>query len=71
MTCHGALPREKKVAMNFMKIEISYLAALFLVGTDLLARAAVQGIEQALLSAAIDWSMNRVRAGRQRFFPPA
>jgi hypothetical protein len=57
--------------MDVMKIEISFLAALLLVGTDLLARVAVQGIEQALLWTAIEWSTNRIKAGRRKFFPRA
>jgi hypothetical protein len=37
-----------------MKIEIPFLAGLLLIGTDLLARVAVQGIEQAIFSTAIE-----------------
>ena len=50
-----------------MKSEI-FLAALLLIGTDLLARAAVQGMEQALLSIAIEYGTAAIRAGR-RLFP--
>ena len=39
-----------------MKIDISILAGLLLVGTDLLARAAVQGVEQALVTTAIEYA---------------
>jgi len=46
-----------------MKIDTLIFAALLLMGTTLWARIAAQGIEQALLSAAIEWSMNRIRAG--------
>ena len=49
-----------------MKIEIPFLAALLLVGTDLVARVAVQGVEQALLSTAIEWSVKRLKAARQK-----
>jgi len=38
-----------------MKIDISFLAAFVLIGTDLLGRAAVQGVEQALASTAIEY----------------
>jgi hypothetical protein len=38
-----------------MKIDISVLAAFFLVGTDLLGRVAVQGVEQAVVSTAIEF----------------
>ena len=41
-----------------MKIEIPFLAALVLIGTSLLARVAGQGIEQALLSTVIEYSLN-------------
>jgi hypothetical protein len=49
---------------NAMKIEFSVLAALLLVGNELTARVAVQGIEQALLSTALEWSMKRLRAAK-------
>ena len=42
-----------------MKIEIPILAALFLMGTELMARAALQGMEQALVSTVIEWSVSR------------
>ena len=48
-----------------VKIEISFLAALLLVGTDLLARAAAQGVEQALFSTAIEYAMNGFKATRK------
>jgi hypothetical protein len=38
-----------------MKIDISFLAAFLLIGNDLLARSAVQGIEQAIVSTAIEY----------------
>jgi hypothetical protein len=38
-----------------MKIDISFLTGFFLVGTDLLARAAVQGVEQALITTTIEY----------------
>src|SRR5262249_19865188 len=48
-----------------MKIEISFLAGLLVVGNDLLARAAVQGVEQAFFSTAIEygWMLSRPSAG--------
>ena len=51
--------------MNIMKIGISILAALFLMGTELMARAALQGMEQALVSTAIEWSVNKFNAARK------
>jgi hypothetical protein len=49
--------------MNQMKIETLFFAALFLTGTSLWVRIAIQGFEQALLSTAIEWSMNAIRKG--------
>jgi hypothetical protein len=39
-----------------MKIELTSVGALFLIGTNLLARAAVQGVEQAFVSTAIEYA---------------
>jgi hypothetical protein len=55
------------MTVNLMKIEIPVLAALLLIGTGLFARIAVQGIEQALLSTAIEWSLARIKAGVRAF----
>ena len=38
-----------------MKIDMSFLAAFLLIGTDLLARASVQGVEPALVSTSIEY----------------
>ena len=38
-----------------MNIDISFFARFFLIGTDLLARVAVQGVEQALVGIAIEY----------------
>lgn len=51
-----------------MKIEIPLLAGLLIIGTDLLARVAVQGVEQALAAAAIECGMNGIRIVK-RLFP--
>jgi len=53
-----------------MKIEISFLAGLLLVGTDLLIRATVQGVEQAFFSTAIEYGWNAIKT-ISRFFPKA
>ena len=45
-----------------MKIAISLLAGLLLIGTDLLARAAAQGVEQAFFSTAIEYGLNGIKA---------
>ena len=39
-----------------MKINVSFLAALLLVGTNLVARAAMQGVELALVLTAFEYS---------------
>jgi len=62
MACHSYSVRENKVVMDVMKIEIPILAALLLLGSELIARAAVQGVEQALVSTVIEWSMSRVKS---------
>jgi hypothetical protein len=49
--------------VDLVKIEISFLATLLLIGTDLLARAAVQGVEQALLATAVEYGMGGMRRG--------
>jgi hypothetical protein len=51
-----------------MEIEFSFLTALLVIGTDLLTRAAVQGIAPALFSTAMDFGLNRIRWG-VTFFP--
>jgi len=38
-----------------MKINVSFLAALLLVGTGLVARAAMQGVEPALVLTASEY----------------
>jgi hypothetical protein len=38
-----------------MKIDISFLAAFLLIGTDLLTRATVHGAEPALVSTAVEY----------------
>jgi hypothetical protein len=44
-----------------MKIAFPFLAGLLLVGTELLARVAVQGVEQAFFSTVIEYCLNRRR----------
>jgi hypothetical protein len=39
-----------------MKINVSFLAALLLVGTDLVARAAMQDVELGLVLTAFEYS---------------
>lgn len=45
-----------------MKIEISILAGLLLLETELIARASVQGVEQTIVSMVIEWTINRMKA---------
>jgi hypothetical protein len=49
--------------VELVKVEISFLATLLLIGTDLLTRAALQGVEQALLATAVEYGMGGVRRG--------
>jgi len=51
-----ALWLEKEISP--VKIEIPFLAALVLFGTNLSARVAGQGVEQALFSTVIEYSLN-------------
>ena len=57
--------------MIVMKIEIPILAALLVLATELMARAALQGFEQALVWTLVDWSARRVRLARRKFWRPA
>jgi hypothetical protein len=50
-----------------MKIEISMLTVLVLAANDLLARATVQGFEQAAFGVLLEWSGRRARALRSRW----
>lgn len=45
-----------------MKIEISVLAGLFLGSQLLMVRAAVVGVEQALLTTAFEWVMAWIKS---------
>jgi hypothetical protein len=51
--------------MNPLKIDFSLFAGVLLIGTNLLARAATQGFEQALLSTAFDYCLKGLRAGKR------
>ena len=44
-----------------MKIDMSFVAVFLLIGTDLLARASVQGVEPALVSTAIRYGSAGVK----------
>jgi hypothetical protein len=54
--------REERNHGIVMKIEISILAALLLLGTESMARASVQGVEQAIVSTVIEWTVSRMKA---------
>jgi hypothetical protein len=53
-----------------MKSDTLFFAALFLTGTGLWTRIPIQGFELGLLSATIEWSMNRVRGGTRFLLNP-
>lgn len=57
--------------MNFIKFGNLFLPAVLLVGTEIYARVATQGIEQGLLSMIMEWCMSWVAAGQQKLFPGA
>jgi hypothetical protein len=48
-----------------MKIETAALATWVLLATDLFARLAVQGVEQALIATAVEYGLNGMRVGRK------
>lgn len=52
--------------LNIMKMEIPIQAALLLLGTDMLARVAVQGVEPALVSKLVELSINKFKQVRGR-----
>jgi hypothetical protein len=56
---------ERMNAVSLIKLEIPFLAALGALGTPLLARAAVQGVELALASAALETCVEVVRRARR------
>ena len=49
-----------------MKLEIPLLAGLMFLGTQLLARAQIQGFEGALLSSGVGYGLRGVRAASKR-----
>jgi hypothetical protein len=49
-----AIAKTEKVN-DLMKIDMSFLAGFLLIGTDLLARAAVQGVKPAFVLTAIEY----------------
>ena len=51
-----------------MKIGIPILAALLVLSTELMTRAALQGFEQALVWTLVDWSARRVRVTRRKLW---
>ena len=64
IACSSDLAREKASMAVVMKMSI--FAALLLLGTELMARASVQGVEQAMVSTVIEWAMSRVKAAGMR-----
>lgn len=66
MACHSYRLKEGLVIV--MKIEIPILAALAVLATELMTRAALQGVEQALVWTLVDWSARRVRVVRRKLW---
>jgi hypothetical protein len=54
--------KKTKGGESLMKIEIPLLSAFLWIATTLLARAQAQGIEQALIATAIEYSAIGTRA---------
>ena len=54
--------------MNLMRLENQFLPAALLAGTEIYARVALQGVEQAFLSVVMEWSMRWVAAAREKLF---
>jgi hypothetical protein len=52
-------------AVETMKIANLIVAAGLLSGTDLLARVLSQGVEQALFTTMMEWTIGRAMAGRR------
>lgn len=50
-----------------MKFEIPFLPAILFLGTDMLAKVAVQGIEQGLLSVVIELFTQRLKVSDEFF----
>jgi hypothetical protein len=65
--CHDSLHKEGE--KGGMKINRLFLPFLFLIGTTLLARVAVQGIQLALLATAAEYGLNGISAGRKLLAP--
>lgn len=61
--------RDEKLAVHVMKFEIPFVTALVFLSADLMARVAVQGVEQALLTTVIEWSINPIKRNWKKFFP--
>lgn len=67
MSCHESEGERKTIRMNVMKFEIPFLPAILLLGTDMLAKVAVQGIEQGLLSVVIELFTQRLKVSDEFF----
>jgi hypothetical protein len=52
--------------MNPAKIDTLFMSAFLLMGTGLWARIAIQGVELALVSTAMEWLLSKANRGRGR-----
>ena len=50
-------------ALDAMKLDIPLFAGLLVIGTTLLVRTQVQGLEAALLATAVEYGFRGMRAG--------
>jgi hypothetical protein len=58
--CHCHLRKQRNVN-DLMKIDMSFWAAFLFIGTDLLGRAIVQGVEPGLISTSIETAAATVK----------
>ena len=49
------LSAKKRKVNEIMKIDMSFWSVFFLIGTDLVRRAIVQGVEPALVSTVVEY----------------
>jgi hypothetical protein len=61
--------KQERKAVDLMKLEISFLVSLFLLGTTFLARVAVRRIEHALVAAPTKCGLNGIN-GRGKLLAP-
>jgi hypothetical protein len=65
--CHAHLAGEgNRKVVDIMKLDVPMLAGLIFLGTQLLARAQIQGFEGALLSSGVEYGLRGLRAASKQ-----